>query len=212
MERIFSLLNTIFGTLLSVASFLGIEGAKSAGCNRLMSFSERKRRQSSGGPFDNPFDKSANKRDDFLQGPRRPSRIKGHSIGNPGLASSGRGEMITDYSKLNAKDEYARGLKADYMAACVSGLDHGIKTQKVIKRPTSLPRGQAVPGIGGSYERHDHNKLASSVTNMNLRGTSQKLYGNGYQGPSNKDTGAGKRAGTGPGGISHRSVRNSIKF
>ena len=222
MGRLISLLNTIFGTLLSVGAWAGNEGAKSAGCTRLMGFSEGKKKKSSASPFDNPygggslFDNpfDAPKQKDFLQGgSSRPSKVGGHSIGNHGW-SGGNDEPIVDYTNLNSKDAYLKSLKAGYEKACKSGIDlpKSYITTKTTSAPKSLSRGQAVPGFGPGYSKHDYSKEAEKAEHLNLRGPSAQQTNKGYQGASNANSGAGNRTGSSPSGPTRGSVRNYIKF
>ncbi len=210
MGRFFSIFETIISIFVVVSDFLTQEGLRSVGLDRFRGFSGTKKKQQQGAIFDNPLDPQKKERG-LLDGREVPSRITGHSLVNNTFGEHGGLEPIVDYTKLSAKNDYKKGLVEEHQKAILSGFG---KSDKIIKEKSSTPplllRGQRRGAVSKqkaySYEACDKN------LRRNFTPGSEGKVQLGEGGKFSPQQDAGRRKGNGPGGLSHKSVRNFIKF
>ncbi len=211
MERFFSIISTIFTYLLTGADFLGCQAARSAGLTRFRQFGAKRSKGKSyaRSPFDSPFESA--RKPGFLDAPRGPGRIRGHSLGNATFGSGKGHGIIKDYSKLSAKADYQDSLTAQHQAASLSGFGGDTtylrKPKRNLKQAPKLGRGQIVPCAQTVRTPHEFKPVKPlRREHGDTKPNTPALGGSGA------NTSAGRRLGNGPGGISHKSIRNFIKF
>lgn len=207
MGRLFSIFETFINLFVAVGDFLTTEGAKSLGLNRFRQFGGGRSKKSKG-PLEDPFDPAPKKRG-FLDPPDLPSRIVGHSLVNNTLGGNSAGEPILDYADLSAKKDYVKGLTSEYKKAMISGFgESSIQLRSALATPPKLARGR--DGVGPPpLKAHRHQACEKNLKRGIFKDTAEAVSPSSSL-KTNRE--AGRRRDNGPGGISHKSVRNFIKF
>lgn len=209
MGRLFSILQTVTCLFTTAFQFLSVEGAKGMGLERFRGFSKNGRKPSSGGALDNPFDPKSKKRG-LLDAAPREGKISGHSLGNFASGAGNGGEPIVDYTKLSAKSDYVNLLTANAKAAAISGFGDNaggrVSKEKLASAPKLL-RGEKT--AARQIQKPIEFKPVTALNRPYIQGkTIQPIQTNS----SSSLPRAMPKKGDGPGGMSHTSVRNFIKF
>lgn len=209
MGRLFSLLQTITCLFTTAFQFLSVEGAKSMGLERFRGFGKGGRKASSGGTLDNPFDPKSKKRG-FLDAAPREGKISGHSLGNFACGAGNGGEPVVDYTKLSAKADYMSGLTSNAKAAAISGFDDNARGRVPKEKLSSAPK--LLRGEKTATRQMQKPIEFKPVTALNRPYIQGKTIQPMQTTSSNHMPRSTPKKGDGPGGMSHTSVRNFIKF